>query len=134
MSSRSSLGRKGGGGDANPNPATHGFFPPHSSVQLVPPRLPDNANHPLPVSVTILDAQAPSNVPPINNMGIPWMPTGTNSAGPGHTGIGAGDNGGVGDRDGSGDGEGDGGISARGISMPVCIVCPIRFTPTKPAV
>jgi protein TonB len=121
---RASLGHKGGGGDANPIPATHGFFPPNSSVQLVPPRLPDNLNHPLPVSVTILDTQAPSDIPPINNIGIPWMRTDTNSAGPGRTGIGAGDNGGVGDRDGSGDGESDGGVSARGISMPVCMICP----------
>jgi len=121
---RNSLGLKGGGGSANPIPATHGFLPAHSSMQLMSPRVPDNLNHQLPVEVTILDANAPPVVLSNNNVGLPWMANETNSGGPGHKGIGAGDDGGAGDLDGRGDGWSDGGPSGRGISTPVCVVCP----------
>jgi protein TonB len=120
--SRPSLGHNGGGGDHDPIPATHGFLPPRSSVQLAPPRLPDNLNHPLPVSVTILDAQAPPIAAPVSDLGLPWIPKNTNSAGPGKDGIGGGTKGGMGDREGPDAGEG--GPYAVGISMPVCSVCP----------
>ena len=119
-----SLGLKGGGGSANPIPATHGFLPAHSSVQLMSPRVPDNLNHPLPVEVTILDANAPPVVLSNNNVGLPWMANDTNSGGQGHQGIGGGKEGGAGDSDGGGDGWGDGGVSRRGISTPVCEICP----------
>ncbi len=123
--SRPSLGHNGGGGDNDPIPATHGFLAPRSSVQLAAPRLPDNLNHPLPVPVTILDAQAPAMVAPVSNLGLPWMAKDTNSAGPGKNGIGSGKNGGMGDRDGSDAGEGEGdGPYRPGISMPVCSICP----------
>ena len=120
-----SRGHNGGGGDNNPIPATHGLPAPRSSVQLAPPRLPDNLNHPLPVPVTILDAQAPPMVARVSNLGLPWMAKDSNSAGPGKDGIGSGKNGGMGDREGSDAGEGEGaGPYAPGISMPVCSVCP----------
>jgi protein TonB len=122
--SRPSLGRKGGGGDNDLTPATHGFFAPRSSVQLISPRLPDNLNHPLPVPVTILDAQAPSIVAPVSDIGLPWMPNDTNSNGPVKHGIGAGNDGGMGDGEGSDAGEGRGGPYKVGISSPTCIVCP----------
>lgn len=121
---RNSLGPKGGGGSANPIPATHGFLPAHSSVQLMSPRVPDNLNHPLPVEVTIFDANAPPVVLSNNNVGLPWMANDTNSSGQGHQGIGRGKDGGAGDLDGEGDGWGDGGVSSRGISTPICEICP----------
>jgi protein TonB len=120
---RASLGGlKGGGGNANPIPATHGFLQ-HSSVQLMSPRVPDNVNHQLPVEVTILDANAPPAVSN-NNVGLPWMPNDTDSGGSGHQGIGGGKDGGAGDLEGSGDGWSDGDRSGRGISIPVCDICP----------
>lgn len=121
---RTPLGHRGGGGDNNPIPATRRFLPPHSSVQLMSPRVPDNLNHPLPVAVTILDANALPDVASMSNIGLSWMPTDTNSGGPGHRGIGGGNDGGAGDLGGPGDGEGDGGISGHGITTPICVVCP----------
>jgi protein TonB len=121
---RASLGLKGGGGSANPIPATHGFLPLHSSVQLMSPRVPDNVNHQLPVEVTILDANAPPIVLSNNSVGLPWMANDTDSGGPGHQGIGGGKDGGAGDLDGRGDGWSDGGPSGRGILTPVCEICP----------
>jgi periplasmic protein TonB len=123
--SQPSLGRSAGGGDDNPIPATHGFLPPRSSVQLAQPRLPDNLNHRLPVPVAILDAQAPPTFAAVSNLGLPWMPKDTNSGGPGKDGIGSGKNGGMGDHDGSDAGEGEGDRPyAPGISAPICLVCP----------
>jgi protein TonB len=122
--SRPSLGRNGGGGNSDPIPATHGFLPPRSSIQLAQPRLPDTSNHQLPVPVTILDAQAPPALASVSNLGLPWMPKDTNSGGPGKDGIGSGKNGGVGDRDGSDAGEGTGGPYSLGISAPICSICP----------
>jgi len=120
-----SLGRKGGGGEDNPEPARRGFLPPHSAIQLAPPRLPDQRQHSLPVTVTIFDPTAP-NLAPISNLGLPQGIPDTNSGGPGHKGIGNGDDGGVGDRRGSGDGEvDDAGAFAPGLSLPTCLYCPI---------
>jgi len=107
FASRASLGSKAGGGENTELPATHGFFAPRSSVQLAPPRLPDEANHLLPVTTTILDAQAPLVVAPQNDLGLPWMLDNTKSGGPGDRGIGAGKEGGMGDREGPGGGEGE---------------------------
>jgi TonB family protein len=127
LADRASLGQSSGGGGNIPIPATHGFFPPHSSMQLVPPRMPDNQPHELPVAVTILDQSAPPNVSPVTAIGLPRMPNDTDSAGPGsHHGIGDGINGGIGDDDGSGAGEGGNGPSGRrAIAMPVCDICPL---------
>jgi periplasmic protein TonB len=123
--SQPSLGRNGGGGDNNPVPATHGFLAPRSSVQLAPPRLPDNANHQLVVPVTILDEHAPPTAPPVSNLGLPWMPADSDSAGPGRQGIGSGKQNGVGDGEGpyEGRGESDGPYKP-GVTMPTCDYCP----------
>ncbi len=121
-----SLGHSAGGGENNPIPATHGFLPQRSSLQLAAPRLPDNATHLLPVPTTILDENAPAIVPPVTELGLPWMPKDTDSAGPGKDGgLGIGRKGGMGDQSGQDAGEGDSnGPYARGVSMPVCDVCP----------
>jgi protein TonB len=118
--------RKSGGGELNAVPANHGFFPPRSSIQLVPPRMPDNSNHLLTVTSTILDEQAPPVVAAANTLGLPWMPAATNSAGPGADhGIGSGRKGGMGDNSGpdAGDGEGDY-VLAKGGTLPTCVACP----------
>ena len=120
-------GRRAGGGQNEASAATHGFFAPQSSVQLAPPRLPDRVNHLLPITATILDAEAPAVVSPQENLGLPWMTTNTNSAGPGSNGgIGGGKNGGMGDREGpsGGDGEGDSSSYSSGVSLPTCVICP----------
>jgi periplasmic protein TonB len=123
---RPSLGRSAGGGENDPVPATHGFLPPRSSVQLAAPRLPDNATHLLPAPETILDEHAPPTAPPIIGVGLPWMPNDTNSAGPGKDGaFGFGKKGGMGDESGTDAGEGDSNLPyKRGISMPICEICP----------
>jgi TonB family protein len=96
-------------------------------MQLVPPRLPDNQLHELPVAVTILDQNAPPNLSPVTELGLPRMPNDTDSAGPGsHHGIGAGTNDGMGDDDGSGAGDGGNGPGGRrAIAMPICDICPL---------
>src|SRR5262249_39882127 len=105
-----SLGHNGGGGEHNPIPATHGLLAPRSSLQLAPPRLPDNATHVLAVPVATLDESAPAIVAAVPQLGLPWMPNDTNSAGPGKDGgIGNGRYGGMGDNNGGDSGEGAGG-------------------------
>jgi TonB family protein len=127
VAERASLGHSTGGGEDNPIPATHGFFPPHSQFQLVSPRLPDHLEHQLPVAVTILDENAPPNVTSVTEPGLPGMPRDTYSAGFGSKhGIGAGNNGGMGDEDGPGAGDREDGPSGqRAVAMPMCLVCPL---------
>lgn len=112
---QASLGHNGGGGEHNPILATHGFLAARSSLQLAPPRLPDNAAHVLAVPVTTtIDETAPPIAVAVPQLGLPWMPNDTNSAGPGK-------NGGIG----SGPGEGESGAPySRGMTMPVCVTCP----------
>jgi periplasmic protein TonB len=120
-----SLGHDAGGGVRAASPATRGFFAPRSPLPLAPPRLPDDANHLLPITPTILDTEASPIVASQNDLGLPWMPDKSSSGGPGtRGGIGAGENGGMGDREGPGGGEGEGTPYARGVSMPVCVTCP----------
>ncbi len=121
-----SLGHNGGGGEHTPIPATHGFLAPRSSLQLAPPRLPDNSTHILAVPVATLDENAPPIVEAVPQLGLPWMPNDTNSAGPGKDGgIGSGDDGGLGDKSGSDAGEGESGAPySHGMTMPVCVICP----------
>jgi protein TonB len=121
-----SQGHTAGGGERAASPATRGFFAPRSPVQLAPPRLPDDANHLLAITPTILDAQASPIVAAQNDLGLPWMLDKNGSAGPGSKGgIGEGNNGGMGDRDGPGGGEGEGNLPySRGVSMPTCVTCP----------
>lgn len=126
VTSNPSLGLKAGGGEHAASPATHGFFAPRSSVQLAPPRLPDRADHLLPVIATILDTQAPAVVLPQDNLGLPWMTATTDSAGPGaNGGIGRGKDGGMGDHEGPGGGDGESGSTySNGVSLPTCVTCP----------
>ena len=122
-----SLGHNAGGGEHNPPPATHGFLAPRSSLQLAPPRLPDNATHVLAVPVATFDENAPPILAAVPQLGLPWMPDDTNSAGPGKDGgIGSGEKGGMGDNSGSDAGEGESGVPySRGMTMPVCVTCPL---------
>jgi protein TonB len=122
-----SLGHNGGGGERNPMPATHGFLAARSSLQLAPPRLPDNVARVLSVPVATLDENAPPIVAAVPQLGLPWMANDTNSAGPGKDGgIGTGDKGGMGDRSGGDAGEGESGTPySRGMVMPVCVTCPL---------
>jgi protein TonB len=121
-----SLGHNAGGGENDPVAATHGFLAPRSSVQLAPPRLPDHATHILAVPATTLDENAPPMVPPVADLGLPWMAKDTNSAGPGKDGgLGSGNKGGMGDTSGSDAGEGESSAPySRGMTMPVCVTCP----------
>jgi TonB family protein len=121
-----SLGHNGGGGERNPIPATHGFLAPRSSVQLAPPRLPDNVTHVLAVPVATFDEKAPPIVAAVPQLGLPWMANDTNSAGPGKDGgIGSGKDGGMGDNSGVDAGEGESGTpNSHGMTMPVCVTCP----------
>ena len=122
-----SVGRTGGGGENDPVPATRGFLAPHSSIQLAPPRLPDNLNHDLPVPVAILDAGAPPVLTPVPELGLPWMPKDTNSAGTGKNhGIGSGGDGSMGDSGGPDEGFGKNGSPyANAASLPTCSYCPL---------
>jgi len=120
-----SSGPNSGGGVRAASPANSGFFPPRSSVQLAPPRLPDNANHPLPITTAVFDAQAPAVVELQRDVGLPWMADQTNSGGSGDRGIGTGTEGGMGDGQGPGGGQGGSEQSySRGVSLPTCFICP----------
>ena len=126
LGDEASPGHKGGGGELKPIPPSHGFFAPRSSIQLAPPRLPDNSNHLLTVTATILDEQAPEVVAHVDALGLPWMRADTKSAGSGtEHGIGNGRKGGMGDGSGpdAGDGEGND-FLARGGILPTCLTCP----------
>ncbi len=93
-----SLGRNGGSGDENSIPATRGNLAPRSSLQLLAPHLPQNEKPELPVPVTIFDANAPPFTNPVTHLGLPWMPSETESPGPGKNhGIGEGPGHGMGD-------------------------------------
>lgn len=120
-----SLGKESGGGEKESTPATRGLFPPSSSWQLVRPSLPHSETQHLPVPEVILDPQAPATVEAVIKIGIPWMPTDTDSAGPGADhGIGAGKRGGMGDKDGSYAGEGANGPYSNVVTDPICNYCP----------
>ena len=122
-----SLGHKAGGGEHDPIPATHGFLAPRSSLQLAQPRLPDSATHVLAVPVATLEENAPPIVAAVPQLGLPWMATDTNFAGPGKDGgVGSGDKGGMGDKSGSDAGEGESGAPySRGLTTPICVTCPL---------
>jgi protein TonB len=119
-----SLGNNGGGGEQNPNPATHGFFPHLSSIQLAAPRVPHNETVVLPVPDVIFDPHAATTAEAITKIGLPWMPKDTNSAGPGKDGIGNQGRGGLGDEDGPDAGSANGGPYANVATMPACSYCP----------
>ena len=121
-----SLGHNGGGGERNPIPATHGFLAPRSSVQLAPPRLPDNATHVLAVPVTTLDENAPPIVAAVPQLGCHGCRTIRIQRAPARTAeSAAGTDGGMGDNSGGDAGEGESGAPySRGMTMPVCVTCP----------
>ncbi|HYL85281.1 MAG TPA: TonB family protein [Candidatus Angelobacter sp.] len=105
---------------------TQGNLPARSSIQLLKPTLPQNQIHDLPVPPTILDPSAPPVLPPVNEIGIPWMPERNNSSGRGidHT-IGEGTNDSIGDTPGNYAGQGGPrGPYQPGFVLPRCAYCP----------
>jgi periplasmic protein TonB len=119
-------GGSGSGGDQNQIPATHGNLPPRSLIVLVKPTLPQNQDHLLPEPPTIFDPSAAPVLTPTGEIGLPWMPTDTNSAGPGKNhGIGSADGGTVGDGGAGPGGDGTGrGPYGPGVIQPACAYCP----------
>ena len=119
-------GGRGSGGDEDPIPATHGTPPPHSSLVIVKPTLPQNQDHALPEPPTIFDSNAAPVLTPTEDIGLPWMPKDTASpgSGKGH-GIGSKDGHTMGDGaiGPGGDGTGNGPY-APGIIPPGCLYCP----------
>lgn len=116
----------GRGGGQNPIPATRGTLPPLSSIVLVRPTLPQDQHPNLPEPPTIFDPSAAPVLTPTEKMGLLWMPTDTNSPGPGKgRSIGSKDGNNLGD---NGDGPaGDGtGLGPYGpaIIPPGCAYCP----------
>jgi hypothetical protein len=100
-----SLGSKGGSGDENPIPPTKGNLAPRSPIQLLAPHLSQNSSPALPVPATIPDMEAPPTFTAVTKLGLPWMPSQTDSAGPGKNhGIGSGPGHGMGDEDGNDEG------------------------------
>jgi protein TonB len=116
----------GRGGGQNPIPATHGNLPPLSSILLVRPTLPQNEPPQLPEPPTIFDPNAAPVLTPTDRIGLPWMPSDTNSAGPGKNhGIGSTDGDTVGDGGVGPGGDGTGkGPYAPGLIPPGCAYCP----------
>jgi periplasmic protein TonB len=123
---RPSTGSKGGGGENDPHPATFGRLAPGSSMPIVPPRKIQNDDPLLPEPPAVFDPNAPSAVPVITDLGLPWMKDKNDSAGPGSGhGYGGGRGDGMGDRNGNGTGEGnDYGPYANVVSPVVCLYCP----------
>jgi protein TonB len=119
-------GGRGSGGDENPIPATHGTPPPHSSLVIVKPTLPQNQDHVLPEPPAIFDANAAPVLTPTEQIGLPWMPKDTASPGPGKGhGIGSKDGDTIGDGGIGPNGDGTGnGPYVPGLIPPGCAYCP----------
>jgi len=119
------LGIHGGGGEKEALAARKGLLAPRSLMPLVPPRLLHRDEVELGVPPAVFDPNAAAAVPPITNLGLPWMPKDTNSAGPGKShGIGTKQGGGMGDDGGDGAGMGEGGDYANLASLAMCAYCP----------
>ena len=119
-------GGTGNGSGHDLLPPTQGNLPARSSLQFLKPTLPNNHNPELPVPPTILDASAPRVLPPVINIGIPWMQERNNSSGPsnGNT-IGTGPNDSIGTTPGEQTGiGGPPGNYQPGSTLPTCIYCP----------
>jgi protein TonB len=119
-------GGVGSGGDENPIPATHGNFPPRSSIVLVKPTLPQNEHPELPEPPTIFDPSAAPVLTPTDKIGLPWMSQDSNSpgSGKGH-GIGSKDGDTIGDGGIGPGGDGTGrGPYTPGVVPPGCAYCP----------
>ena len=119
-------GGTGNGSGHDLLPPTQGNLPARSSIQFLKPTLPHNQNPELPVPPTILDASAPRVLPPVINIGIPWMQERSNSSGPsnGNT-IGNGPNDSIGTTPGDETGvAGPRGPYRPGGTLPTCLYCP----------
>ena len=119
------LGR-GSGGEQEDKPARVGSLAPYSSMPLAPPRRVQNENHELPEPPAVLDLSAPENISVVTDLGLPWMKTDTDSAGPGKGhgfGSSSGDTMGDGKRNGAGEGEDDGAY-ANIATQVTCVYCP----------
>lgn len=120
-----SLGKRGGGGDENPIPATGGDLATHSGLVLESPRLPDGRLRPLLVPVTVFDTEAPEFAQPVKELGLPWMGDRNNSAGSGKNGIGTGPGAGMGNGPGDGAGQADDARPYANVAAQVvCKYCP----------
>ena len=121
-----SLGTKGGSGNENPIPATHGNLATRSTMPLLAPHLPQNEKPELPVPVAIFDAEASPFTNPVTHLGLPWMPSDTKSEGSGKNhGIGDGPGHGMGDEGWNGEGFGNDGRPYASVAYwPVCKYCP----------
>jgi periplasmic protein TonB len=121
-----SLGHMGGGGEDDPRPTRRGEFALPSSIPLVPPRLTHEENVALPAPPAVLDPNAPSDVAAVQHLGLPWMKSDTDSAGPGKNhGFGSGNNGTMGDGAGNGAGGSDSDLPYANVVSPVtCLYCP----------
>ena len=124
---RPSLGQNAGGGEHELLPTTAGRFAPRSSTPLVPARKIINDSPELPEPPAVFDPNAPSAVPVVTDLGLPWMKEKNGSAGPGGPhGFGGGKGNSMGDGEGD-DGEGaggDGGPYANVVSPVACLYCP----------
>jgi periplasmic protein TonB len=116
----------GNGSGHDLRPVTQGNLPARSSIQLVKPMIPQNPNPEFPIPPTILDPSAPRVLPPVDDIGLPWMPDRNGSSGRGHgdtIGDGTGDSMGNTPGDGVGVG-GKQGIYQPGVTLPTCAYCP----------
>lgn len=119
-------GGTGNGSGHDLLPPTQGNLPARSSLQFLKPTLPHNQNPELPVPPTILDASAPRVLPPVIDIGIPWMQERNNSSGPsnGNT-IGTSPNDSIGTTPGDQTGVGGPlGPFRSGVTLPTCVYCP----------
>ena len=124
---RPSLGDDAGGGHHELLPTSAGRFAPRSSSPILPPQRIVNEAPALPEPSSVFDPNAPSAVPVVTDLGLPWMKDKNNSAGPGGPdGMGGGRGHSMGDGDGD-EGEGFGGAGgpyANVVSPVVCLYCP----------
>ena len=119
-------GGTGNGSGHDLLPPTQGNLPARSSIQFLKPTLPHNQNPELPVPPTIPDVSAPRVLPPVINIGIPWMQERNNSSGPsdGNT-FGTGPNDSIGTTPGEQTGIGGPlGNYQPGGTLPTCVYCP----------
>jgi len=118
---------RGAGGENDPRPTRFGNLAPHSSMPLVPPRLNQNEDVVLPAPPAVLDPAAPASVALVTQLGLPWMNSDTDSAGPGgRHGFGSGTGGdsmGDGTRNGTGEGDSDSPY-VNAVSPVACLYCP----------
>jgi periplasmic protein TonB len=126
ITGKPSLGKEGGGGEREDKPTRAANLAPFSPMPLAPPRLNRNENPELPAPPAVLDPNAPASVSSVTNLGLPWMKSDTDSAGPGNShGFGNGDGNSMGDgsRNGAGEGE-DEGAYANVATQVTCVYCP----------